>query len=350
MFKIPQVEKSSYYIDKAMKSMQEVALKEREKIKERYSKNLGMRRKEKEEINLNKRKDLELFKIKYLNEQINRDVRKIVKRFPNFLKVSEIYIKLINTSQTPVSNIKDSLSLIKWIGDASDEFTEKTQFKIKKAKTSETIGFLMKKHLGKINSLFRKNKDAFEILENARKFMNKLPVFEDLYTIAIAGYPNVGKSTLMKKMTYSNVEIGNYPFTTKNLMFSYLKYNSKKVIQVIDTPGLLNRNKNNSIEERANIIIRDYAQSIVFVLDITDSVEKQIKLLKHAYEYKKPILIYLSKTDIYNEEHKEELQEIKTKIKKFKIFDNPDELKEFIINDFLKTKKDFNPDKLKVIR
>ena len=180
--------------------------------------------------------------------------------------------------------------------------------------------------------------------------MNRLPVFEDLYTTAIAGYPNVGKSTLMKKMTDSNVEIANYPFTTKNLMFSYLKYNSKKVIQIIDTPGLLNRNKNNSIEERANIIIRDYAQSMIFVLDLTDSVEKQIKLLKSANEYKKPILIYLSKTDIYNEEHIEKLHEIKTKIKKFKTFDNSDELKNFIINDFLKIKKDFDPKKLKVIR
>ena len=339
MFKILQVEKSSYYIDRAIESMQDAAVKEREKINERYRRNIGMRKKERDDINLNKRKDLELFKIRYLNEQINRDVRKIVRSFPNFLKVGDVYIKLINTSQTSISKIKDSLSLVKWIGDAADEFTDKTQFKIKKARTGDTIGFIMKKHLGKMNSLFRKNKDAFKILEDARKFMNRLPVFEDLYTVAIVGFPNVGKSTLMKKMTDSNVEIGSYPFTTKSLMFSYLKYNSKKIIQVIDTPGLLNRDKNNSIEERAMIIIRNYTQSMVFVLDITNSVEKQIKLLKKAQETKKPILIYLSKTDIYNEEDREVLQELMPKIKKFKIFDNSDELKNFLVEETLKKRR-----------
>ena len=47
----------------------------------------------------------------------------------------------------------------------------------------------------------------------------------------IVGLPNVGKSTLMKKMTGSDVEIQNYPFTTKGLMFSYLKYNDKKITE-----------------------------------------------------------------------------------------------------------------------
>lgn len=354
MFKIPQIEKSQVYIDRAMGAMQEYASKEKPKIDQRFKNTVSTQRKEKDDVNLNKRKDLELQKIRFLNDRVNQSVRKITKAFPNFLKVDEIYIKLINTAPVNVAMIKDHLSILNWIGDACDEFTQKSEFKIKRAKTQETIGFLMKKHLGRVNSLFSKNKKIFQSLEEARKFLNKLPTFEDLYTTAIAGYPNVGKSTLLKNMTGSNVEIQNYPFTTKGLMFSYLNYNNSKAIQVIDTPGLLGREINNDIEERASIVITNYCQDIVFVLDFTQScgytIEEQVKLFKKTSNLKKEIYIYLSKTDLYDEETEERFEENLNKIKKFKLYRNFEKLKEDMIQNYLNKKEKFDPSKLKLIK
>ena len=353
MFKIPPVEKGQFLIDRAMDAMGDEAQRERPKIGIRFAKNASTQKKSQDENNLNKRKDLELIKIRHLNKEVNNRLRKILKSFPNFSKMPEIYIKLINTSQVPTKKIVDALSLLKWIADTSDEYTQKSEFKIKRAKSNETVGFLMKKHLGKINSLFRKNKECFVNLDEARKFMNKLPTFEDMYTIAIGGYPNVGKSTLMKKITNSNVEIQNYPFTTKGLMFSYLKHNDKKIVQMIDTPGLLGRDKNNDIEERASIILHEYCSKIIFVLDITEScgydVEAQMKLLKKISASQKNVVIYLSKTDIYNEEDEEKLKEINSKIKKYTIYKKSEELKDKIIEDYLSKKEKFDPTKLKVI-
>ena len=355
MFKIPKIEKSQIIIDRAMKNMQQYALNERESISERFKKNASTQKKKPEEIKLNKRKDLELSKIRYLSEKLNSTLRKTVSKFPRFEKVDDIYIKLIDTSDVSVNEIKDSINRLIWIANTVDEFSKKSEHKIKKAKTHDTIGFIMKKHLGKINSLFKKNKEFFQNLEEARKFMNKLPKFEDMYTISIAGFPNVGKSTLMKKITGSDVEIQNYPFTTKGLMFGYIINNNKKVIQLIDTPGLLNRKeKDNPIEMRAKIVLHEYCNSIVFVLDITEScgytLKEQLKLLKETSKYNKTLKVYLSKTDIYNEEDEESLKQVQNKIKEFEIYRDSEELKSKLIKSYLDSLEKFDPKKIKLIK
>lgn len=353
MFKVSKVEESSFYIDQAMKLMQEYATKEREKIGERFEKSIGTFRKDFDDVNLNKRKDLELQKIRFLNDRLNDSLKKIIKSFPNFAKTQEVYINLINTSEVGVTEIKDALARLLWIVNTIDEFTQVTESKMKKTKTQKTMGFLMKKYLGKVNSLFYKNKTFFRRLDEARKFINKLPTFEDLHTISIAGFPNVGKSTLMKKITGSDVEIQNYPFTTKGLMFGYLKEDGVKYIQFIDTPGLLGRDKNNSIEERAQLVVTRYSQSIIFVIDFTESsgynVDSQYKLLRRTEELQKNIVIYLSKTDLFNEETEEVFKSYEKKLSKYQVFRDSDKLRKHCLDEQKKMIK-FDPAKLKVIR
>lgn len=353
MFKIPKIEKSSYYIDKAIHNMEKFALIKREEIQERFDKSLSTKRKGFDVVKLNKRKDLELEKIRFLNEKINTDLKKIIKRFPKFDKINPVYTKLINTTQIKVSQTKDDLAKILWIINKSDEFTENFLYKIKKSNSQKTIGFLMGKYLGKINSLFRKNKTLFSNLDKTAQFMNKLPEFKNLFTVAIGGFPNVGKSTLMKKITNSKVEIKNYPFTTKGLMFGYINVNQTKQIQFIDTPGLLGRNIQNNIEKRAQIILSEYANFIVFVLDFTQTcgfeIKSQIKLLKQTFNTNKNIVIYLSKKDIYDDISYELEKENKNILKKFKTFDDFQLLKKYIINQELKNKK-FDVEKIKIIK
>ncbi|MFW6286086.1 MAG: GTPase [Nanoarchaeota archaeon] len=353
MFKIAKVEKSNFYIDKAMNSMQEFAIKERKSIEDRFFKNLSTKKKDSDQVKLDKRKDLELEKIRYLNKTLNISMKKVITKFPRLSKIDEIYKSLINTSKTPVKDIENALATLLWITNKIDEFTQNSEHKIKRAKTQQTVGFIMKKYLGKVNSLFRKNKKTFELLDDARKFMNKLPHFEDTYTVAIAGFPNVGKSTLMNKLTNSNVEIQNYPFTTKGLMFGYISQFDKKIIQLIDTPGLLGRDKQNQIEQRAQIIISKFADSIIFVLDFTQtcgySIKNQIKLLKETVEFQKNISIYISKKDIFDEETNELIDEYKNVLKKCNVFENFEELKKHILDEKTKS-KNFNKKDINVIR
>lgn len=354
MFKIQKIENSSYYIDKAIKEMEEFATKTREEISQRFSKSTSTFDKSKDDNNLNKRKDLELEKIRYLNQNLNRRLKKIITSFPKMKNLDEIYIKLINTNEFTVNDISDALSRILWILNQVDDYTQNFQFKIKKAHTQKTIGFLMGKYLGKVNSLFRKNKNFFRLLEDSRKYILKLPKFEDLYTVSIAGFPNVGKSTMMKNITGSNVEIQNYPFTTKGLMFGYIYNNDAKSIQLIDTPGLLNRDKKtNGIETRAKIVIDEYCSLIIFVLDITEScgydIQAQMKLLKQTAKNKKTV-IYFSKTDLYNEEDDANAQEISSKFKKLQQFKDYNEVKDHLLKVYKSQLKEFDPRKLNIIK
>lgn len=354
MFKIPTIERAEFYADLNMRAMQEFAREEKVRIDDRWKKNASTQKKERDEILLNKRKDLELQKIRNINFKTNRQIRKITSRFPKFGHIQEIYIKLIDTSTTPVKEIETALQNLNTIANNCDHITQLTETKIKRANTSQTIGFLMKKFLGKYNSLYNKNKTSFLKLREAAKFMNRLPTFEELYTVAIAGFPNVGKSTLMKAITGSDVEIQNYPFTTKGLMFGYLKYKGNKQVQLIDTPGLLGRKDNNSIEKRAQIVLNGHSDLIVFVLDITEScgfgLNEQLALLKNTAKLETDIVLYLSKTDIFNEEDEDVLDEIKTKIKKFKLFREKDEVKKYLLDESLKRKQSFDPKKLRLIK
>ena len=64
----------------------------------------------------------------------------------------------------------------------------------------------------------KQQKGALEYLEQVRQHMMRLPSIDPTTrTIIVAGYPNVGKSSFMNKVTRANVEVQPYAFTTKSL-------------------------------------------------------------------------------------------------------------------------------------
>ncbi len=57
-------------------------------------------------------------------------------------------------------------------------------------------------------------------------------------TVLLVGFPSVGKSTLINKITNVDSKIGSYDFTTLEVIPGVLEYNSAK-IQVLDVPGIV---------------------------------------------------------------------------------------------------------------
>lgn len=57
-------------------------------------------------------------------------------------------------------------------------------------------------------------------------------------TVLLVGFPSVGKSTLINKITKVDSKVGAYDFTTLEVIPGILEYNSAK-IQVLDMPGII---------------------------------------------------------------------------------------------------------------
>ena len=338
---LKKIENPKFYVDRAIKLMGESANKTRDEISKKYSKSTRFSLQEKDTQNLNKRKDLELSKIKFLEIHLSKVLSKMILDFKPFRNLGKIYIDLLDASNLKYDNLLKSLEKLNWIKLQIEKLVYTFERKIKISKSDKTVGFVLKKFLGRLNSYFTKEKTHFLNLEKARMFLKTLPNFEKQPLCIICGFPNVGKSTLMREITGAKVEINNYPFTTKKLLTGFLQDDLTKKVMLVDTPGLLNRSSENEIEKKASIVIHKYSSFIVYVFDITEicgySIKSQLKLLKSIEDLNKdkPILIYFSKTDLYDEELEETHNEFVNKhLKKKNKTNKKEEVKKQILENF----------------
>lgn len=130
-----------------------------------------------------------------------------------------------------------------------------------------------------------------DFLDFAKANLRNMPTIDfDATTIVIAGFPNVGKSTLLNQISGADPQIANYPFTTKGIQIGHVERHWKS-IQIIDTPGLLDRPvlEMNDIELNAIVALEHLADAILFIFDASETcgfgLESQYNLLKQIEKY-----------------------------------------------------------------
>lgn len=93
--------------------------------------------------------------------------------------------------------------------------------------------------------------------------------FKNQYKIALAGNPNVGKSTVFNALTGLNQHTGNWPGKTVTNAQGYCKYNDNKYT-FIDLPGTYSLLASSTEEEVARDYLKDNtADCVVVVTDAT---------------------------------------------------------------------------------
>jgi len=249
---------------------------------------------------ITKSKVIEKEKISAINKALTRQLTRVLDSFPYIDKLHPFYRELVNCT-IDYDATKKALGAVKWVAGKVDDFSEITRKNIQRTQDLQKINVFRREYYGRISSLLKQIKHEFIVLEESRKVMKSYPnIKTSVFTAAIAGFPNIGKTTLLFKLTGSKPEIDTYAFTTKSINIGYFTDNSRK-IQVLDTPGSLNRfNKMNNIEKQAFLAMKYCANLLIYVFDLTEPfpLEDQLQLYARIKSFNQPLLVYLSKTDI----------------------------------------------------
>lgn len=145
----------------------------------------------------------------------------------------------------------------------------------------------------------------YETLQ-VRQHLARLPSIDpNTRTILVCGFPNVGKSSFMNKVTRADVEVQPYAFTTKSLFVGHMDYRYLRW-QVVDTPGVLDHSleERNTIEMQAITALAHLRSAVLYVMDISEqcghSIEEQVELFNNIKPLftNKPLIVALNKIDI----------------------------------------------------
>lgn len=227
----------------------------------------------------------------------------IVGNLDNYLiqfrtSIPEIYGKMIDVF-LGMQKYYRAIHSLKFLRRKIDQLSREYVRKLREVEDARTARKIRKEFMGRCVSLMENNREHFDNLNEMLLKIRKIPDFSEGPIVIIAGLPNVGKSSLLSKITGSTPEIKPYPFTTKGLMTGY--WNE---VQFIDTPGLLDRpmENRNEIEKQAITAIAELGDLIVYVFDASESagdVSTQLNLFKEISEqFSKPVIKVINKIDI----------------------------------------------------
>lgn len=286
--KIPQVNSSEDILDKAFRRTKKVQITDRD----------AYYRKKKEIIT----------KTEAFADTVSSTLEGYVKNFPSIDNLSSFYQEIIKI-KIDMDKLKKSLGAIDWARKTCQMIYSKQSRFLRKSKELDFLAEKQKEIYGRMSSVVNQVKNELDFLSNAQKILRKMPDIHDIPTIVIAGYPNVGKSSILKCISRAKPEVAIYPFTTKQIFVGHIEKKAryeKMKYQVIDTPGLFDRpiSKRNKIEQEAIAAIRYLADIIVFVIDPSEtcgySLEQQMNLLSQLKEMfdKSFFIIVENKSDL----------------------------------------------------
>lgn len=244
-------------------------------------------------------------KVKFTQQTINDKLQLMLTEFPILDEIHPFYADLmnvlydkdyyklalgqLNNAKRLIDNIAaDYLRLLKY-GDSL--------YRCKQLKRAA---------LGRMVKVLKRQDDNLAYLEEVRQHMARLPnINPNSRTLLVCGYPNVGKSSFMNKVTRANVDVQSYAFTTQSLFVGHTDY---KLLpwQVIDTPGILDHpiEDRNVIEMQSITAMAHLRCAILFFIDISEqcnyTIEQQVSLFYSIADLfkKKPLVIVLNKIDV----------------------------------------------------
>jgi len=247
----------------------------------------------------------EIARLQEFSKQVKEKLTQVVEEFPSIDRLNPFYLELTGIL-VGVDKLKQSLGAVHNCIPPIDEITDKHVMALKLTNDFRQMKKTRSAAKGRISSILRATAPNLDFIIEAKKILSKLPgIAPNIPSIVCAGFPNVGKSTLVKMVSTAEPEIAYYPFTTRKLIIGHLKVGNQSV-QIVDTPGILDRpmSERNDIELQAVAALKYLANVIIFMIDPSEACgwtfNQQMNLLTEVQRMfpLNPILIALNKIDI----------------------------------------------------
>ena len=244
-------------------------------------------------------------KIKFTQQNFHDRLAGIIHEFPHMDNIHPFYADLMNVLYDR-DHYKLALGQINTAQHLIDGVAKDYTRLMKYADSLYRCKQLKRAALGRMCTIMKRQNQSLQYLEQVRQHLARLPSIDpNTRTIIVCGFPNVGKSSFMNKVTRADVEVQPYAFTTKSLFVGHMDYKYLRW-QVVDTPGVLDHplEERNTIEMQAITALAHLRAAILYVMDLSEqcgySLEQQLHLFHNIKPLfaNKPLIIALNKTDI----------------------------------------------------
>ena len=244
-------------------------------------------------------------KVRFTEDTITEKLESITKNFPKLDDIHPFYADMIN-----ILYDKDHYKLALGTVNTAKNICQKISGDyVKLLKYGDSLyrcKQLKVAALGRMMTTLKKLGASFNYLEEVRKHLSRFPSIDPTErTLILAGFPNVGKSSFMNKITYADSEVQAYHFTTQSLFVGHTYYKNIRW-QVIDTPGILDRalEQRNIIEMQTITALAHLDACILYFVDVSEncgySIAQQVSLFDSIRPLfkNKPLVIIANKTDL----------------------------------------------------
>jgi len=139
-------------------------------------------------------------------------------------------------------------------------------------------------HIGRLKSKLAQKKEKLQNQSSAGGGQGYAVEKTGDATVALVGFPSVGKSTLLNALTNADSETAAYEFTTLDVNPGMLQYNGAN-IQLLDVPGLIEGAAGGRGGGREVLSVVRTADLVLFVLSVFE-IDQYERLREELYENK----------------------------------------------------------------